>query len=639
MRVALTLVVVLVLGLFGLRAGLRLLGSDDARTGLTTAQAVGDAWAAAATAGDVAGLVALTADRVDSDAVIDTHQAFLLALSTPPAVSVGSVTEQGNRGTAELLWTADLGGGATWAWTTELAVIRGGGLWSADWNASSLHPALATRWTVTIEQLPATRAPVLDRTGRALSPSSEVVEVGVQPNRLPDENRLLPEVATVLPEALAPLRELLQRTDLVGDWFYPLLTISTERADEVWPKLLGLPGMIRRDAEAGLGPAPFAAEIVGSIEATADGGRVGVSGLEQRYDERLRGTPATKVWLVDPEGDRRELLHEHRDAQQPPLVTTIDRALQAAVDRALTSLNQPVGIVVMDPATAGILAIASRPTTGYDRALEGRYPPGVLAGVVPLSAALLAGASINDPLDCPAQGTAGGVRVTTRTPQATPSQPLLGDALTGACDVGIARIGARLGGDVLLQAVELLGLDGELDLVVESPGFKSPGFESPGVESPGFEIPGFDWPATTSPAGEASASVGHARVTSSAVAAAGVAASVARGAQAVPVLLAEDIVVGPEPYPTALVTGLRTAFRAAGLIGPVQADGVRVAGLLARSGGVNGDPAPATGWWVGFVEGDGQDLAFAVVVEGDDGTRAAAIARGVLLELLSVPAD
>jgi cell division protein FtsI/penicillin-binding protein 2 len=618
MRVALTLVVVIMLGLFGLRAGLRLLGSDDARTELTTAQAVGDAWAAAATAGDVAGLVALVADRVDSDAVIDTHQAFLLALSTPPAVSIGSVKEQGNRGTAELLWTADLGGGATWAWTTELAVIRGGGLWSADWNASSLHPALATRWTVSIEQLPATRAPVLDRTGRALSPSGEVVEVGVQPNRLPDENRLLPEVATVLPEALAPLRELLQRQDLVGDWFYPLLTISTERADEVWPKLLGLPGMIRRDAEAGLGPAPFAAEIVGSIAATEDGGRVGVSGLEQRYDERLRGTPATKVWLVDPEGDRRELLHEHRDAQQPPLVTTLDRALQAALDRALTSLNQQVGIVVMDPATAGILAIASRPTTGYDRALEGRYPPGVLAGVVPLSAALLAGASVNDPLDCPAQGTAGGVRVTTRTPQATPSLPLLGDALTGACDVGIAQIGARLGGDALLQAVEVLGLDGELYLVVESPGF--------------------DWPATTSPAGEASASVGHARVTSSAVAAAGVAASVARGAAAVPVLLAEDVVVGPEPYPPALVSGLRTAFRAAGVIGPVQADGVRVAGLLARSGGVNGDPAPATGWWVGFVEGDGQDLAFAVVVEGDDGTRAAAIARGVLLELLSVPA-
>ena len=73
------------------------------------------------------------------------------------------------------------------------------------------------------------------------------------------------------------------------------------------------------------------------------------------------------------------------------------------------------------------------------------------------------------------------------------------------------------------------------------------------------------------------------------------------------------------------------ALRTAGERGPVQVPGTRVAGMAAASGQVGGDPAPATGWWVGFL--DDPDVAVAVVVEGGDDARAATIAQRVLREL------
>jgi cell division protein FtsI/penicillin-binding protein 2 len=112
------------------------------------------------------------------------------------------------------------------------------------------------------------------------------------------------------------------------------------------------------------------------------------------------------------------------------------------------------------------------------------------------------------------------------------------------------------------------------------------------------------------------------------------AATVARGAPGPPVVLDEEAQQDREPLPRAIATGLRRAMRTAGGAGPVRVPGAQVAGFAARSGGVRGDPAPPTGWWVGFVEGEGPDIAVAVVVEGGDDARAVEIAQRVLREVV-----
>lgn len=624
MRVAVTVLVVAALLFVGFQAATRVMERQSDDDGRTDPVQVAEAWAAATVAGDVAGLVDLAADRADIETLRATHEA-VLPLLDEREVEVEQVdvadSRTGNRAVATLSWSTRPGESeGVWTWTSELELIRGRGVWSADWEPSALHPQLDPGWRLEVVEQPPGRAPILDREGRALSPTGANVEIGVQPGRLPEESRLVSTVSSVLPEARRPLLDLLERDDLVEDWYYPLVTVSAARAEEAWLDLVSLPGLIRRDAEGGVGDAAAASEIVGSVELAEDGTRRGTSGLEEVYDDRLTGSATTQVRLLDPEGGQREVLFTFQSDPAPPLVTTLDREVQQAVDDAVIAVDDPVGVVVLDAATAGVLAVASRPTTGYARALEGRYPPGAVAGLVPLAAALDAGATPEESLPCPTSATVGGVRVTTRTalgagddPPPPPSDTTLADALSGHCDVALARLGVQVGDAALRDAVAALGLDREPDLPVAARGWS--------------------WPAAESEAALASWAVGHGRVESSALGAAQLAATVARGAPAVPVVLDEEVEQDPSPLPQALVAGLRTAMRTAGADGPVQVPGARVAGLAARSGGVSGDPAPATGWWVGFVEGDGPDVAIAVVVEGDDDERAVDIARRVLREI------
>lgn len=614
MRVAVTVLVVVALAAVGFAAAMRVIDRQQDDPTRADPDAVAAAWATATTTGDIDVLVALAAERTDTEVLRTTHADVLPLLEDRTVAVAGVRALEGptdNRAVATLTWSARPGGsGGAWTWTSEVELIRGRGLWSVDWDTTALHPSLQPGWSLAVAELPPGRAPILDREGRALSPTGANVEIGVQPGRLPERGRLLSTVAGVLPEARRPLTELLERDDLVDDWYYPLVTVSAARAEEAWRDLVSLPGLIRRDAEGGVGRAEAAPEIVGSVEVAEDGTRVGTAGLEAVYDEQLTGSATTEVRLLDPDGDEREVLFTFQADPAPPLVTTLDRDIQQAVDDAVLAIDDPIGVVVLDSGTGGVLAAASRPASGYPRALEGRYPPAAVAGLVPLAAALADGASPQQPIECPDEATVGGVRVTTRVAGAAPAAPTLTDVLAGGCDVALARLGTTTGDPAMLEAVSALGLDAAIDLPVAARGWS--------------------WPSAPSDAALASWAVGHGRVESSSLGAAQLLATIARGAPATPVVLADEVVTGATPLPSDVVTGLRSALRAAGERGPVQVAGRRVAGMAAASGAVGGDPAPATGWWVGFL--DDPDVAIAVVVENGDDTRAAEIAQRVLRE-------
>jgi penicillin-binding protein 2 len=132
---------------------------------------------------------------------------------------------------------------------------------------------------------------------------------------------------------------------------------------------------------------------------------VGKGGLEQYYDEYLRGRPGYRKVIVDSRGRI-----QNEIAKVPPqagmdLVTTIDLDLQMAAEQQLDSSSTKRGTVIaMDPNNGEILAMASHPAYDpnvfiqgaskpegrkqiaaywqdekrplYNRAIQGRYPPG-----------------------------------------------------------------------------------------------------------------------------------------------------------------------------------------------------------------------------------------------------------------------
>jgi penicillin-binding protein 2 len=131
---------------------------------------------------------------------------------------------------------------------------------------------------------------------------------------------------------------------------------------------------------------------------------IGLSGLEQTYDEYLRGKEGYREVIVDSRGRIQDEIETVPPQPGQDLVTTIDLDLQlAAEDQLRTSATGRGVLVALDPNNGEILALASAPTfdpnlfsrigtkegrAAYvavlndpqkpliNRAVQSRYPPG-----------------------------------------------------------------------------------------------------------------------------------------------------------------------------------------------------------------------------------------------------------------------
>ena len=87
---------------------------------------------------------------------------------------------------------------------------------------------------------------------------------------------------------------------------------------------------------------------------------VGKSGIEEAYDEILRGTDGSRDVIVNSRGKEVGMMGQELAIPGKDLRITIDLDLQKAAERALE--GKTGAIVAMDPHTGEILAMASRPT-------------------------------------------------------------------------------------------------------------------------------------------------------------------------------------------------------------------------------------------------------------------------------------
>jgi cell division protein FtsI (penicillin-binding protein 3) len=145
----------------------------------------------------------------------------------------------------------------------------------------------------------------------------------------------------------------------------------------------------------------LAAHVVGFVGMD----NIGLGGLEYSYDRDVRGTPGTALAWVD--ARRRRFAIEPRipPRQGRSLVLTLDLPFQflceQALERALATTHAQAGsVIVIDPASGGILALANRPAYDpnhfnefstqlrIDRAIEDYYEPGSTFKVIVAAAAL-----------------------------------------------------------------------------------------------------------------------------------------------------------------------------------------------------------------------------------------------------------
>ncbi|MFC7586423.1 penicillin-binding transpeptidase domain-containing protein [Nonomuraea antimicrobica] len=321
------------------------------------------------------------------------------------------------------------------------------------------------------------------------------------------------------------------------------------------------------------------------------GQAVGRDGLQETFQKRLAGTPATEIKLGD------KTLETMEGTEGEPVRTTLDPRVQAAAVTAVKDLDKPTSLVAIEPSTGEILAVVNN-QGGFNRALDGRYPPGSTFKAVTAIGLLAAGVSPQDQVTCPMYATVGGLQIRNSDKAEFGSLSFL-DSFAHSCNTTFAPLAQqKLGADKMLDVAEEVGFNQPLNIGVPA-------------TKPSF-------PKAQSDAELAAESFGQARITASPLSMASVAAAIADGTWRPPTLVPT---IKQKADEQALPEGVKSELHS--MMAAVVTKGTaKSAGLPSGTYGKTGTAEYGTGekldshaWFIGFKD----DVAFAVVVEGGGG--------------------
>jgi penicillin-binding protein 2 len=214
---------------------------------------------------------------------------------------------------------------------------------------------------------------------------------------------------------------------------------------------------------------------------------VGKGGLEEYYDEFLRGKPGYRKVIVDSRGRVQSEIEVVPPQAGQDMVSTIDLDLQLTAEQQLAnSVTKRGTIIATDPNNGEILVMASLPSYDpnifvqgsstpegrkkiaaywqdetrplYNRAIQGRYPPGSTWKIPESLAALQQGAITvaNSNVVC-----GGGITIGNKFTRCMGSHgsPPLSYAITKSCDGYYYRLALKMKIEGLIEMVEMFEYD------------------------------------------------------------------------------------------------------------------------------------------------------------------------------------
>jgi penicillin-binding protein 2 len=214
---------------------------------------------------------------------------------------------------------------------------------------------------------------------------------------------------------------------------------------------------------------------------------IGKGGLEQYYDDFLRGKDGYRKVIVDSRGRVQSEIETIPPQAGQDLISTIDLDLQIVAEERLAATPTKRGtIIALDPNNGELLVMASLPAFDpnvfvqgsstpdgrrqiaaywqdekrplYNRAIQGRYPAGSTWKIPESVAGLQQGAITvaNSNLVC-----GGGITIGNKFTRCMGSHgsPPLAFAITRSCDGYYYRLGLKLGIEGMIKMVETFEYD------------------------------------------------------------------------------------------------------------------------------------------------------------------------------------
>ncbi|MCU1487904.1 MAG: penicillin-binding protein transpeptidase [Actinomycetia bacterium] len=355
--------------------------------------------------------------------------------------------------------------------------------------------------------------------------------------------------------------------------------------------------------------AASAAQVATLGPAYEAGDAVGQSGLQAGFQQQLAGRPSGEVRLL--EGTRVVKVEATFDGTPGQSVrTTFDPRFLAAAQAALGEAGNPAALVVIQPSTGAIRAIANRPSNGFNRALAGRYPPGSTAKVITTLALLQHGVTEATRISCPKEVTVNG-RTISNAEDEELGDISFADAFAHSCNTAFIQLAQRLEAQQLLDAARSLGFDADPDL--------------------GTGAATSQFPPPSGIVDQVSEAIGQGRVLATPLQMASVAATIGAGGYRKPHLVETPVPVPFLPLPAGVAPVMQDLMRQVVTRGTGQKarlPGTPVAGKTGTAEFGTAVPLHTHAWFIAFRG----DVAVAVIVEdgGFGGDAAAPIAANFL---------
>lgn len=349
---------------------------------------------------------------------------------------------------------------------------------------------------IRVRPIAAPRGILYDRHGVPLVDNRPAFTLSLIPRELPRETGARDAVLGRLASLLQiPYRELLDAVARVAsDSFLPVRVrrgLSLEDVAKVEEWKLELPGVITEVEPQRVYPTSrFAAHLLGYVREAGDdqlrpgrvrrGDMVGQSGLERLLDEHLRGTDGGERIEVDALGRPVRLIKQAEPRPGADVVTTVDRRVQEAAERALA--GQAGAVVVMDPRTGDVLAMVSTPAFEIDRftgtidrsawlrlvqdpsapllnrAIQSQYAPGSVFKIIVAAAGLQERTlAPMDRVYCTGEFELGGVTFTDWK-EGGHGWVDLREALRESCNVYFYQAGLKVGAAAMARWARAFGL-------------------------------------------------------------------------------------------------------------------------------------------------------------------------------------
>jgi cell division protein FtsI/penicillin-binding protein 2 len=516
------------------------------------------------------------------------------------------VSEDGDRAraTVRLRWNVPAIG--PYAYDVRVPLRKRNDEWQVQWRVTVVHPRLRGKERLgTTRDLP-TRGPIRDRQGRAIVQLRPVKRVGAVVSEVSNPGATATGLARVLGVDAGPILTQLQGGG--PEQFVEAVVLREDAYGPLARQVASIPDVTVLDDTAPIAPSrEFARAVLGTVApATAEqleqlgshyapGDEVGQWGLQARFERRLAGTPDRRIVMRDATGRAFETLFERDGRPGRGVRTTLDRRVQIAAERALGGRSGETALVAMKASSGDLLAVANRPTeSSFNRAMEGRYPPGSTFKVVTTAALLRTGLRTSQTVPCPATVTVLGRSFRNFEGSAAGAVPFRQD-FAESCNTAFITLAGRLSQPALTRAGRDYGLGRSLGGLP--------------LTAPKAQVP-----PPRSPVERAAAMIGQHEILASPMSMAGVAATVAAGRWHAPRLLRDDRRrAGPR-----LPRGERATLARLMRLVVTSGTGTALAGIPGGPAGKSGtaeygtgNPPPTHAWFIAYRRG----IAVAVLVE------------------------